>query len=80
MDSQSQNRWGIRWKVNAIPLWSRTRFRCDSEQHSGLKVNAHSGGKANSFCRLAEWRSAWSGMFSTDQQQEVQRRWTITRH
>ena len=73
-------RWGIRSKVNAIPLRSRTRFRCDSEQHSGLKVNADSGGKANSFCRLAEWRSAWSGMFSTDEQQEVQRRWTITRH
>jgi hypothetical protein len=28
---------------------SRTRFRCDPEQHSGLKVNADSGGKANGF-------------------------------
>jgi hypothetical protein len=28
-----------------------------------------SGGKANSFCRLAEWRSAWSGMFSTGKEQ-----------
>jgi hypothetical protein len=50
---------------NSIPFW---------------KVNADSGVKANSFCRLAEWRSAWSGMFSTDLQQEVRRRWTITRH
>jgi hypothetical protein len=30
-------------------------------------VNADSGGKANSSCRLAEWRSAWGGMFSTDE-------------
>src|ERR1019366_1264378 len=35
--------WGFRSKANAIPLRSRTRFRCDSEQHSGLKVNADSG-------------------------------------
>src|SRR5271157_3606579 len=39
-----------------VGLFQRgTRFRCDSEQHSGLKVNADSGGKANSFCRLAEY-------------------------
>jgi len=24
-----------------------------------VKVNADSGGKANDFCRLTEWRSAW---------------------
>jgi hypothetical protein len=41
----------------------------NSEQHSGLKVNADSSGKANSFCRLAEWRSAWSGMFPTGEPQ-----------
>jgi hypothetical protein len=36
--------------------------------------------KANTFARLPEWCSAWSGMFSTGKQQEVQRRWTINRH
>jgi hypothetical protein len=30
-----------------------------------------SGGKANSFARLPEWRSAWSGMFSTGEPQEA---------
>jgi hypothetical protein len=34
-------------------------------------VNADSGGKANSFCRLPEWRSAWGGMFSADEQQKT---------
>jgi hypothetical protein len=33
-------------------------------------VNTDSGGKANGFCRSPEWRSAWSGMFSTGEEQE----------
>jgi len=32
--------WGIRGKPNAIPGWSRTRFRVESERCSGLMVNA----------------------------------------
>jgi hypothetical protein len=52
----------------------------EGERDSGLKLNTDSGGKPNSLCLLPEWRSAWSGMFSTDEQQDLQRRWTITRH
>jgi len=58
--------------VENIPL--------QAERDSGLKLNTDSGGKPNSLCLLPDWRSAWSGMFSTDEQQDVQRRWTITRH
>jgi hypothetical protein len=52
----------------------------EGERDSVLKANTDSGGKANSFCPLPEWRSAWSGMFSTGELQEVQQRWTISRH
>ena len=45
--------WRIRAKVNAIPVRNGPPFRCQSEQHFSLKVNADSGGKANSFCRLS---------------------------
>ena len=43
----------------------------EGKRDSGLKLNTGSGGKPNSSCRLPEWRSAWSGMFSTDEKQEV---------
>ena len=51
-------------KPNTIP--------CDSEQHSGLKVNADSGGKANGSCCPPEWRL--SDHFKSGQQLSLQNR------
>ncbi len=49
---------GIRRKVNAIPGWSRTAFRDEPEQYSGMKVNTDSRMKPNIFRPIPEPRSA----------------------
>jgi hypothetical protein len=64
-----------------MPLWTpngtgtdgkdRLGKPVEGERDSGLKASTDSGGKANGFCCPPEWRSAWSGMFSTDEQQEL---------
>jgi len=50
--------WGIRGKMNAIPGRSRTAFRDDLEQDSGMRVNTGSRMKPNSFRPIPEQRSA----------------------
>src|SRR5579864_8320509 len=48
---------------------SNLRNPVGGERYSVLKANTHSGGKAHTFCRPAEWRWPWNGMFSTDEPQ-----------
>jgi len=59
--------WGIRSKVNGFRVNPKP-FRCESEQHSGLKMNTDPWegeslvGQRNGVGLGAEWRSAWRGM------------------
>jgi malate synthase len=43
-----------------------------------VKANAIPVARRTVFAAWPEWRSAWNGMFFTDEQQEPARRWTIT--